>query len=335
MARKKSVDNRITSKEVAKLAKVSQATVSRVFSGEMTVKEDTREKVMEAAKVLGYTPNKIASSLSSRRSNIIAVVLSDINNRFYTGVFSYLTQKLQESNKQVLFFQMRCEQDADEIINRVLEYQVDGVVIAAPALPAEFAEEYLKVNVPTVLFNQYTTDKRICSVCSDSAEAGRIVANYFLDRKYTQFAFIGGRKTTTSTHRKKGFLNRLQERGIESCYIEEGDYLYEFGREAMNKLFQKEVPPHAVFCANDLIAIGATDAVRYDLKLRVPEDVAIIGFDDIDVCKWESYGITTVHQPLKEMVDEVYEYFYRIDQGLPVEGGLRLLQCQLIERKTT
>ncbi|WP_053983598.1 LacI family DNA-binding transcriptional regulator [Niameybacter massiliensis] len=335
MARKKSEDNRITSKEVAKLAHVSQATVSRVFSGEMTVKEDTRIKVIEAAKVLGYTPNKIASSLSSRKSNIIAVVLSDINNRFYTGVFSYLTQRLQENNKQVLFFQMRCEEDANEIINRVLEYQVDGVVIAAPALPKDFAEEYLKVNVPTVFFNQYTTDKRMCSVCSDSAEAGRMVANYFLDRKYTQFAFIGGRTTTTGTIRKKGFLDRLQERGIENCYIEEGDYLYEYGREAMKKLFEKEIPPNAVFCGNDMIAIGATDAVRHDLKLRVPEDVAIIGFDDIDMCTWESYKITSVHQPLEEMVDEIYEYFYRIDQGLPVEGGLRLLQCKIVERTTT
>lgn len=335
MSRKKSIDNRITSIEVAKMARVSQATVSRVFSGEMTVKEDTRIKVMEAARALGYTPNKIASSLSSKKSNIIAVVLSDINNRFYTAVFSYLTQRLQEYNKQVLFFQMRCEKDVDEIINRVLEYQVDGVVIAAPALPSDFAEEYLKVNVPTVFFNQYTTDKRVCAVCSDNVEAGRMVANYLIDKKYTQFAFIGGRTTTTATSRKKGFLDRLQERGIENCYVEEGDYLYEFGRKTMNKLFQKEVPPNAVFCANDMIAIGAMDAAKHDLKLRVPEDIGIIGFDDIDICRWESYGITTVHQPLKEMVDEIYQYFYRLDQGLPVEGGLRLLKCNLIERKTT
>ncbi|MEF9945542.1 MAG: LacI family DNA-binding transcriptional regulator [Lachnospiraceae bacterium] len=335
MSRKRSKTKGITSIEVAKKAGVSQATVSRVFTNDPSVREKTKEKVMEAAEVLGYKPNQLASSLSSNKSNIIAVVLSDVTNRFYTKVFAYLTQCLQQFNKQVLFFQMRSEQDISYIINRVMEYRVDGLVIASPALPNEIAEECLKVNIPIVLFNRKVKDLDVLSVCSDSVEAGRMIANYFLDHHYTRFGFIGGRTTTTSGERKKGYLDRLAERGVTECIVEEGDYLYDVGRAHMNRIFQRENPPNAVFCANDIIAMGAVDAARFDLKLQIPKDVAIIGFDDIDISGWESYAITTIRQPMKEMVEEVSNYFYELEQNNTPQKGLRLFPCEMVERKTT
>lgn len=98
---------------------------------------------------------------------------------------------------------------------------------------------------------------------------------------------------------------------------------------------QKEEKPNAVFCANDLIAIGAMDALRYDLGIKVPQEVGIVGFNDVDMAGWEGYSVTTIRQPLEKMVDEVCRYFYQVENGIETEGGLRLIPCQLVERKST
>lgn len=336
MSRSRREPIRATSIQVAKKAGVSQATVSRVFNGETTVSDKTRQLVLAAAKELGYTPNMIASSLSSHRTNIIAVVLSDVYNQFYMKMFAELARRFQEKNKQILFFEM--QKDIDQVFSRVLEYRVDGVVVTAPALPPEVAEECVRVQVPVVLFNRFTANRDLCAVCSDNVEAGRMVANHFLDKGYTRFAFIGGRATSSGRDRCKGYVDRLGERGIPAAsvtVVDKGDYTYQFGHEAMLRLFRQGEAPNAVFCSNDSIALGAMDAARYELGLEIPKDVGFVGFDDVEMCSWRSFSLTTVRQPLKEMADVTCDYLFSADRGAPLEGGLRLLQCQLIERGTT
>lgn len=338
MARLKREPIHSTSKQVAEMAGVSQATVSRVFSGQTIVSEKTVQKVMKAAEELGYKPNVIARSLSANKTNIIAVVLSDVCNPFYTNVLAKLVQRFQERNKQILFFEMKTNKNLEQIMGRVLEYQVDGVVVTAPALPSELTEALVRTKKPLVLFNRYSTNRNLCAVCSDNGEAGRMVANHLLDKGYSRFAFICGKNTSSGKDRCSGFVERLRERGYTSEYVEivdEGDYTYEFGWNAMLRLYEKDNPPDGIFCSNDSIAMGALDAARLQLGLDVPGSVGIVGFDDVEMCSWTSVSLTTIRQPLEEMIDETCRYLFAAEAGEEREGGLRLFRCALVERKTT
>lgn len=329
-------NERATSIDVAKRAGVSQATVSRVFSGDNAVRESTKQRVLQAAEELNYKPNRLARSLSSAKSDIIAVVVSNVRNRFYSEMLSYLATMLQQRSKQVLFFQMPSVKDASDIINRVAEYRVDGIVLASPALPEKIQGDCMRTNVPIVMFNREVEGLGIYSVCNDSVKAGCEVADLLLKRHYNRFAFIGSKVGTSSGNRERAFINALKERGINDIAVINGDYNYKFGAYAIKKLYETEKnPPNAVFCANDVIAMGVIDAARNDLHLRVPQDLGVVGFDDVEEAGFDSYSLTSVRQPFKQMVHATCRFlFAEENREIIAEKHLRF-PCELIERNST
>jgi DNA-binding LacI/PurR family transcriptional regulator len=176
----------------------------------------------------------------------------------------------------------------------------------------------------------------INSVSSDNVEVGRMVANYFLDTGHKRLAYIGGRDIVSSSNdRLKGFRDRIQERGVDNLIVEYGgEYYYETGRKTARQLLLRQDRPDAIFCAGDVLALGAMDAARYDMGLNIPDDVSIIGYDDVTIASWPSYSLTTVRQPFEEMVESGVEMLLKSIDNFDFEPELKLFQGQLIKRST-
>ncbi|MBC8584910.1 LacI family DNA-binding transcriptional regulator [Youxingia wuxianensis] len=327
----------VTSKDVANYAKVSQATVSRVFSRQSYVKEETVKRVMDAARALGYTPNLIARSLNSRQTDLIAVVTVHFDNPFYQTLITKLSEMISALGKQMLFIQSPFESDLDEILDRVLQYQVDGVVVLSAAISSQMVDKFIQIKSPLVIFNKQFDSRYFFSVCSDNVDSGAMVAEFFVEQGYESFGYISGDMLKqTSGNRYKGYTQQLAKRGYHKCSVVNGDYSYQSGYEAILKMKKQEggILPQAVFCANDLMAFGAMDAVRHELGLRIPQDVAFVGFDDLEQSSWEGYQLTSVAQPVDEMVEYTKNYLYKKLNSIETSGGYVLLKCNMVKRNS-
>ena len=294
-----------------------------------------RKKVLKVARKLGYTPNVIARSLITKRTNMIGFVMADISNPFYPEVLEKFTQKLQALGRRILLFTVSRGQDIDGALPQILQYQVDGVVITSASLSSEMAEKCAQTGTPVVLFNRYVRVRNVSSVCCDNTEGGQLVANLLLDAGHKRFAYIAGSEnTSTNVDRERGFIDRLEERGSAPPLREVGNYTYNGGRDAVKRLLQSHDPPDAIFCANDIMALGVLDTVRCDYSIKVPEDMSIIGFDDIRAAAWPSYDLTTIRQQIDEMINVTVDILLaRIDDP-EAEPVMRLVPGQLIVRSS-
>lgn len=323
--------------DVAELAGVSQAAVSRTFTPGASVSEDTRAKVMAAAEELGYRPNVIARSLIRKSTHIIGLVVMRFSNPFYARMIREFTRILQEQGYWTLLLNIAQNQELEETLPMALQYQIDGLIITSATLSSKLAQECARSGTPVVLFNRYATDTNINVVRCDNVDGGRIVADSFLDAGFQRISFIAGEEaSSTNRDREYGFVSRLQERGSDLGYRESaGDYSYDLGYAAAERLLQRDDPPEAVFCANDLIAMGAMDLARHKMKIKIPEELAIIGFDDIPSAAWPGYDLTTVRQPVKPLVESTLKVLLDAIQTPEIEAVQRVIAPTLIHRSTT
>ena len=295
---------KITSIEVADLAGVSQSTVSRSFSPSSPVAKKTREKVKKIADKIGYRPNAMARSLITQKSNMVGIVISHVTtNPFYPEVLDLLSRKFQEYGHKVMLFSVHRDQNLDDILPQLLEYQVDGILITATTLSSEMAFECERWGTPVTLFNRYIPGSNASWFCCDNIAGGRKIGQLFLDSGHKRPAYIAGvEDTSTSIDRERGFLQVMDDNGI-NILREVGNYNYNDAYAAALRLVDSTEPADAIFCANDIMAIGALDAVRSTMDMKVPDDISIIGFDDIPMASWPSCNLTTVRQPVNLMVD--------------------------------
>lgn len=331
------INKRMTSIDVAKAAGVSQSTVSRAFYNDSKLKEETRKKVLAVAKELGYKPNAIARSLISNKTNIIGIVMGDVDSPFYAYILTSITQRLREIGKQILVFNVKHNEEVDSVLSSVLQYQVDGIIITHASISTELATECTKNNIPVVLFNRFVPGATVSAVCCDNVTAVRDVVNYLVqDKGFKNIAYItGSENSSTNLDRKKGFIDRLRELGIDNYVIEFGDYTYESGKEAVKKILEKENIPQVIFCASDLMALGVMDYLRFNEGIKIPEDIAIVGFDDIYMASWPSYSLTTVHQPIGKMVDALIQLLENKLSNSDLEPVVQLYQGELVIRNST
>jgi DNA-binding LacI/PurR family transcriptional regulator len=293
---------RASSTDVARLAGVSQSAVSRAFSQDAPISLATREKVHMAAATLGYRPNALASSLVTRRTNIVALMTGDIANPHYARTINSFSLALQERGLHVLLFSLIEHQSVEAAVEEVLKYRVDGVIFISAALSAEVGDACQKIGVPVVLYNRYAGDTNVCSVRIENAEGGRMLADHLVDRGHHRIGFIAGTAIDpTSADREAGFTTQAHRRGAQIVGRVDGGYSFEGGRAGLHTLMASTPFPTAIFAASDLMAFGAIDAARHDLGLRVPDDIAIVGFDDLPAAAWPSYDLTTIRQPVEAM----------------------------------
>ena len=327
--------SKITSTDVAKAARVSQATVSRAFTPGASISKDKRDRVLQVARELGYEPNAIARSLISRKSNLIGIVIAHGETPLFFELLMGVSAKLQSIGKQALLFTVSRHHDVDEALPQLLRYQVDGVIVISATMSSELADQCHRRGTPAVLVNRYVRGSEVSAVCCDNIDGGRAVANLLLDAGYRRLAYIAGvENSSTNQDREKGFFSRAEERLAGVPLREPGEFTRDGAFAAAVRLLTRDDPPDAIFCANDVMALGALDAARRELKLRVPEDVAIVGFDDIIQAEWPEYQLTTVRQPLGRMVDGGVELLMDQLSGRESEPMVRMIPGSLVLRRT-
>jgi DNA-binding LacI/PurR family transcriptional regulator len=292
-----------TSADVARLARVSQSAVSRTFSPGASVSEDMRRRVLAAAERLGYRPNAIARAMISGRSRLIALLAAYLDNHFYPVLLERLARALQARGYQMLLF-MTEPGDQDVVVQKMLQYQVDGIVMASATLSPGLADQCAKTGTPVVLLNRYVPSLPASSVTSDNIEGGRLLAHFLVDGGHRRIAFIAGHEdSSTSRDREAGFFKGLGERGVTGAGREVGGYSSAGATESTRRLLSARVRPDAIFVANDHMAFAAMDVARREFGLRIPEDLSIVGFDDVPEAAWSGYSLTTVAQSADAMVD--------------------------------
>lgn len=335
--------NITTSVDVAKLAGVSQSAVSRAYSPKGSIATATRDKVFEAASRLNYVPNSIARSLITRRSDIIAILLGDMENPFYSYVLDKFSRRIQDAGKQVLVFNVPSNDDIDAAMIKVMQYQVDGIVITSAQISMRLASICLSRNVPVVMFNRYVPGLQTDSVCCDNHNGGLLAADTLYQNsgdqgKTQKFAIIyGHRDTTTNLDRMEGFLKRLNELGVQARDVLQvcGDYSYDGGFAAAMKLLNRKGRPNAIFCLNDIMALGALDAAQNNLGLKLPDDIRMIGFDDIPDAKRAPYQLSTIRQPVNQMINETMLILGLAERTEADGPPRRTFKGRLIQRNTT
>ena len=333
------VNSRTTSFDVAALAGVSQSAVSRAFTPGSSIATETREKVIAAARKLNYVPNSIASSLTTKRTNIVAVILGNLANPFYVLALHEFSMKLQACGRQVLIFTVEPGAESDEAIMHALQYQIDGVILTSAQLSTRMTTICHERGIPIVLFNRYIPTSDASGVRCDNVGGGRLIAEAFLSAGARTFAMLtGDPRGTTSQDRVRGFVERLMEEGIKRADIEEiaGGSTYDGAVLATRKLFAAgKRRANALFGVNDIMAMGALDVLRYELGLRIPDDLMVAGFDDIPDGARASYRLTTVRQPVDRMVEEALAILHLDDPYHPIERGIdRPIKGELIWRET-
>ncbi len=322
----------VTSGDVARLANVSQSAVSRTFSPGGSVSEETRARVLEAAKTLGYRPNVIARAMISGRSRLIAIMVAYLDNQFYPVVLEQMSRALQERGYQVLLF-MTDTGNQDQVVQKMLQYQVEGIVMASATLSSSLARECADTGTPVVMFNRYVPSSPTSSVTSDNIEGARQLAHFLIAGGHRRIAFIAGQEdSSTSRDREAGFYKGLAERGMTLAGRAVGGYSFEGAAAAARGLLSGRDRPDAVFVANDHMAFSVMDVVRGELRLRIPEDISIVGYDDVPEAGWAGYNLTTVSQPSAAMVDATVTILLDQVEQREVSRRAAVLPARLVVR---
>jgi len=297
---------KVTSLQVAERAGVSQSAVSRVFTPGASVSAKTADKVRKAAQELGYRPNVLARAMITGRSRIIGLVVAYLENHFYPEALEKLSNALQEEGYHVLIFMAsQTSGNIDDVVEEILDYQVDGIILASVAMSSEISSRCAAAGIPVVLFNRLQDDASLPGVASDNVAGGRKLAEFLLAGGHRRIAHIAGWEgASTQRDREAGFLQALAEAGQSLHARAVGNFHADQAQAAARDLFATAEPPDAVFVANDHMAFAVMDVLRFELGLSIPGDVSVVGYDDVSISAWPSYDLTTVRQPANRMVEE-------------------------------
>ncbi len=322
----------VTARDLAKRLGVSQSTISRAFSETASIDPTMRLRVHEAARAVGYTPNAIGRALATKRSAIIGLVMGGFQNPFYAMLLDLLSPALQSAGFQTLLFNVAPGEQLDEKLALLGQYNTDAVIIASATISSQMANRWTQAGRKAVLFNRLVPGSEVPSVICNNALGATQIAEHFLAQGRRRFAFLAGpADTATSNARERGFAQAAGAHLIASARASE--YSYEAGFAAARALAARQ--PDAVFCANDILAIGTIDALRRAPGHQTVRNVAIAGFDDIPMAAWPGYGLTTIRQPLPAMVAATIDVLRRSLAGEAVESAPIALPGALIIRASS
>ena len=325
----------ITLKDVAARAGVSRSAVSRTFTDGASVSRKMREKVETAARELGYRPNALASSLTTGRTKMIGLVSNNFQNPVFLQIFDLFTRGLQECGLRPLLVNLSDEEDPEQSLSMLQQYSVDGVVVASSTLPLAFAEAFEQAGIPVVhAFGGQLSGADVPVIGIDNVESGRLAARVLIERGYNDIGFLGGPEIATSTKdRFLGFKEVLAAHPeIKTRFSFAQDYSFKAGRQSMLEQLCG-TPAQAYFCGDDVLAIGAMSAVR-DQGLKIPKDIGLLGLNDMEMADWENIALTTIHQPIKEIVMATIETMQQILKNEEAVVTGQVFPCQLVERGT-
>lgn len=325
----------VTLKHVAERAGVSRSAVSRTFTEGASVSDKTRRKVEKAAEELGYRPNFLARSLTTRRTKLIGLVADNFHNPIFLQVFDLFTRGLQDRGLRPLLVNLSEETEPEHSVRMLQQYSVDGVIVASSTLPPAFAHAFRQAGVPVVhSFGRHTSAPEVHIVGIDNRFCGRMAAETLIERGYHHIGFMGGPEAATSTQdRLAGFLGETVKRpDIRVSHSFSEAYSFAAGRTEMTRLLQDD-RAEAYFCGDDVLSIGALSAI-ISAGLRVPRDIGIIGLNDMEMAGWQNIDLTTIHQPIRQIINSSIELIVAMLEDPDREPETRLSRCRIVERGT-
>ncbi len=329
-----------TLKDVAELAGVDVSTASRVLSGAgFRVRESTRQKVLSAASQLGYEPNALARSLRVGKTNIFALLIPDITNSF----FAELSKGAEDATASHGYSLILCntedrEGPEEEYIQALRERQIDGFLMATAHNGGAAARRLIDTGYPLVLVNRRMRGVRTSYVVADDANGARSAVAHLIELGHRRIAHIAGfLHADTARRRLDAYRATMAASGLEKEAHElvvESDFTFKGGQEAMGRLLDLSQPPTAVFVANDVMALGAM-TVAQARGLRVPDDVSLVGFNDIQMARYSYPSLTTVRTPAYEMGVLAAQMLLKIARGEDRSPTGMVLGSELIVRDST
>lgn len=325
----------VTLKDVALKAGVSRSAVSRTFTSGASVSDSMRLKVQKAATELGYTPNALASSLTTGRTRLIGLVSNNFHNPIFLEVFDLFTRGLQERGLRPLLVNLTDETNPAASVSMLRQYSVDAVIVASSTLTAGFSQAFKDAQIPVVhSFGRHSSTPQVHVVGIDNVEGGRMAARELIDRGYRKLGFLGGPKAATSTQdRLDGFLAECGlQRGLKVSHTFAQAYSFDAGRREMIRLLKRK-PAQAYFCGDDVLAIGALSAIQ-DAGLSVPDDIGLIGLNDMEIAGWQNINLTTIRQPVKQIISSSIELIVAMLDDPDRYPEARLFPCVVVERGT-
>lgn len=322
-----------TAHDVARLAGVSQSAVSRSFTPGASVAEKTREKVLAAAKELGYRPNLIARSLITQQSNLIGVAIPDLGNPFYAALLEALAGALAAQGYRAMLFPAPMSAFVDPVIEEMLSFRLGGLILVSSSLSSDIAEECRKIGLPVVQLNRVSGRGTVSSVVSDNRGGAAAVADFLVAGGHARIAFMAGLEASSTNHdREEGFTAALARHGRGLSHRVVANYSAEQARVAARALLSAPDRPDALFCANDHMAIAALSVARAEFGLVPGQGLSVVGFDDAAWSGMPEFDLTTFRQPVGEMAAAAADELHRLITRPEAEARRILLPGALVVR---
>lgn len=322
--------------DVAKKAKVSTATVSRVLSNSVSVRKETAEKVTAAIKELNYQPNILARQLRTMETKTILVVISDISNPFFSKVLRGIKETAIHNGYQVLLGDIvnNAEQETN-YLNIMRQRTADGMILLTARSDKETVESIAN-EFPVVLACEYIEGTTIPTVSIDNISSARKITEHLIKLNHKRIATLTGPlDVVLGRDRLKGFQQAMSQYDLplDPFLIQEGDFTFESGYNLMSKLLASQNPPSAVFAASDEMAIGAIKAIK-SFGLKVPEDISVVGFDDIKFASIIEPALTTIAQPAFEIGSKAMELLIMLLNDKELRNRQFILEDHLVVRES-
>jgi len=327
-----------TIKDVAERAGVSIATVSRVFNDSSSVKSKTRDLVLQTARELAYSPNILARGLMRKKTETIGVVLPDLSGEFFSEVIRGIDEVAARRGYHILLSSSHSRlDDMERLLRLMAQGRVDGLLLMAPQLRKDLLPLLSTTKLPLVLLESSLEGLDADSYYIDNFRGAYLVVQHLIEHGHRRIAVIMGPEDNfDARERHKGYQAALTEKDIpfDGELAFKGDFQKRSGYFGMKRILSLDDPPTAVFAANDDMAIGAMEAAK-EAKKAIPEDIAIVGFDDIPISRYVSPRLTTVHMPIYEMVSRATErVINRIEEAETGEIEKRMLSAGLMVRQS-
>ncbi|XTZ38547.1 DNA-binding transcriptional regulator CytR [Salmonella enterica] len=327
-----------TMKDVALKAQVSTATVSRALMNPDKVSQATRSRVEQAAIEVGYLPQTMGRNVKRNESKTILVIVPDICDPFFSEMIRGIEVAAAEHGYLVLIGDCAHQNQQEKtFVDLIISKQIDGMVLLGSRLPFDASLEGQRNLPPMVMANEFAPELELPTVHIDNLTAAFNAVNYLQEQGHQLIGCIAGPEEMPLCHyRLQGYVQALRRSGItvNPHYITRGDFTFAAGAQALEQLLTLPKPPTAIFCHSDVMALGALSQAKRR-GLRVPEDLSIIGFDNISLAEFSDPPLTTVSQPRYEIGRESMLLLLEQLQGHSVSSGSRLLDCELILRGTT
>ncbi|WP_158749728.1 LacI family DNA-binding transcriptional regulator [Acidobacterium sp. S8] len=325
-------------KEVARLAKVSTATVSRTINGSDKVTPETAERVRKAIETLKFYPNTNARALGSGRSSLYGLIISDITNPFFPELVKSFEDIAVQYGQEVLIANTNYDPHRMEVcVSRMLQRKVDGVAIMTSEIAEHLIDEFNSRKIPLAFLDNATPQKGISNILVDYAAGIDAAVDHLISLGHKTIGFIAGPMSLASARiRKRAFINALKRNNLklDLQFVEQGNHRTDGGHEAMSRLLDHKAHPTAVIASNDMTAIGAMGAV-FERGLHIPQDISIVGFDDIELSAFTQPALTTVRLSRQEIAKLAFRALYNTYQTGATKGAEYTIQPTLVIRKST